>query len=85
MAGLTDMHDEYRGEALLSKLWFDTHLSDDRALALLKSIVGTERLTYGTNFAGWDQSDSGHHGPVDPLLADNARRLLRQDGRARAR
>ena len=71
-------------EERLSRLWFDTHLSDDRALSLLESIVGTARLTYGTNFAGWDQSEGGSHGPVDPVLADNARRLLRQDGRARA-
>jgi aminocarboxymuconate-semialdehyde decarboxylase len=44
----------------------------------LKQIVGTKRLTYGTNFAGWDQSDEGNHGPIDPVLADNARRLLRR-------
>jgi len=65
-------------EALLSRLWFDTHLSDDRALNLLKQVVGTDRLTYGTNFAGWDQSDAGDHGPIDPVLAENARRLLRK-------
>ena len=65
-------------EGLLSRLWFDTHLSDDRALKLLKQIVGTQRLTHGTNFAGWDQSDGGDHGPIDPVFADNARRLLRK-------
>ena len=74
-------------EGLLSRLWFDTHLSDDRALKLLKQIVGTQRLTYGTNFAGWDQSDGGDHGPIDPVFADNARRLLRKarDDRRSAR
>lgn len=70
-------------EERLSRIWFDTHLSDPRALALLQSIVGTERLTFGTNFAGWDQGDAGDHGPVDPLLADNARRLLRKTTAAR--
>lgn len=71
-------------EALLSRLWFDTHLSDPRALALLQGIVGPERLVYGTNFAGWDQGDGGDHGPIDPRYADNARRLLRRtEGAAR--
>ncbi len=70
-------------EERLSRIWFDTHLSDPRALALLQSIVGTERLTFGTNFAGWDQGDAGDHGPIDPRLADNARRLLRKTAAAR--
>ncbi|MFM8989648.1 MAG: amidohydrolase family protein [Alphaproteobacteria bacterium] len=70
-------------EERLSRIWFDTHLSDPRALALLQSIVGTERLTFGTNFAGWDQGDAGDHGPIDPRLADNARRLLRKTTVAR--
>jgi aminocarboxymuconate-semialdehyde decarboxylase len=70
-------------EERLSRIWFDTHLGDPRALALLQSIVGTERLTFGTNFAGWDQGDAGDHGPVDPRLADNARRLLRKTAAAR--
>lgn len=72
-------------EALLSRIWFDTHVTDDHVLALLKMIVGTERLVYGTNFAGWDQSDAGHGTTVDPAFAHNARRLLRKDrGAARA-
>ena len=70
-------------EERLSRIWFDTHLGDPRALALLQSIVGTERLTFGTNFAGWDQGDAGDHGPIDPRLADNARRLLRKTAAAR--
>jgi aminocarboxymuconate-semialdehyde decarboxylase len=65
-------------ESLLSRLWFDTHVSDERALSLLKQVVGTDRLVFGTNFAGWDQSGGGHHGPVDPRFATNARRLLRK-------
>lgn len=70
-------------EALLSRFWFDTHI-DERTLELLKSIVGTERLVFGTNFAGWDQPESGGHAPVDPSFADNARRLLRKAPRAAA-
>lgn len=65
-------------EEMLSRFWFDTHLNDDRALDLLTRIVGPDRLVFGTNFAGWDQPEDGHHGPVPPRLADNARRLLRR-------
>lgn len=63
------------------RLWFDTHVHDDLALRLLAEHAGTERLVYGTNFAGWD---SGAHevpaGPgLDPAtLAANAARLLRR-------
>lgn len=66
-------------EEMLSRLWFDTHLNDDRALALLTQVVGPDRLVFGTNFAGWDQPEDGHHGAVSPALAGNARRLLRKD------
>jgi aminocarboxymuconate-semialdehyde decarboxylase len=70
-------------ESLLSRLWFDTHVSDERALALLKQVAGTDHLVFGTNFAGWDQSGGGHHGPVDARFAANARRLLRKGQLAR--
>lgn len=69
-------------EAALRRFWFDIHLNDDRALALLTQVAGPDRLVYGTNFAGWDQPEDGHHGPIAPGLADNARRLLRQERRA---
>lgn len=71
-------------EERLARLWFDTHLHDERALAPLKSVVGTERPVFGTNFAGWDRSDSGGHAPVEPYLDDNARRLLRRTARRAA-
>jgi len=60
----------------LRKLWFDTNVGDERSLALLVDVVGTERLVMGTNFAGWDQQDSMKKGADLPMLADNARRLL---------
>lgn len=64
-------------EALLGRVWYDIHMHDDQALDLLIARVGTERLVYGTNFAGWDQPD-GVHVPQTPIdLAGNARRLLR--------
>jgi aminocarboxymuconate-semialdehyde decarboxylase len=59
------------------RIWFDTHVHDDRSLQLLVDHAGPDRLVYGTNFAGWDSG--GDHGPgalVDTLTA-NAERLLR--------
>lgn len=68
-------------EARLARLWFDTHLNSEGALALLTAAVGDDRLVWGTNFAGWDAPDAAEtaaHAPA-PKLADNARRLLRAD------
>ena len=62
----------------LKRLWYDTHLGDADALDLLVRTVGTERLTFGTNFAGWDQPKDGAYDVSLDMLADNARRLLRQ-------
>lgn len=58
------------------RLWFDTHVGSESALAALVAEVGTDRLVLGTNFAGWD--DHGVHTPgLDPaILSANARRLL---------
>jgi aminocarboxymuconate-semialdehyde decarboxylase len=64
-------------EARVARLWFDTHLNRDASLDLLISIVGRERLVYGTNFAGWDAPDADDAHAPEPYLADNARRLLR--------
>ncbi|NWJ72629.1 amidohydrolase [Pseudonocardia sp. ICBG1122] len=58
------------------RLWFDTHVHDDGALDLLVRHAGTERLVFGTNFAGWD-SGAGHV-PAGIDLAGNAARLLRR-------
>lgn len=64
-------------EERLARLWFDNHLNSDASLALFTSVVGEERLVFGTNFAGWDApEDLATHRPP-PQLADNARRLLR--------
>lgn len=64
-------------EARLARLWLDNHLNSDASLELLTSVVGDDRLVFGTNFAGWDApEDLGAHRP-GPKLADNARRLLR--------
>ena len=59
------------------RIWFDTHVHDERSLQLLVDHAGPDRLVYGTNFAGWDSG--GDHGPgelVDTLTL-NAERLLR--------
>jgi len=68
--------------AYLRRLWLDTHVHSESALELLTSVAGTERLVFGTNFAGWDAGGAqaveevGHLGPV---LSANATRLLRLD------
>lgn len=66
-------------EERLRRLWFDNHLNHDASLDLLTSLVGDDRLVYGTNFAGWDAPDAGSGHLPDAKLADNARQLLRLD------
>lgn len=62
--------------AQLSRLYYDIHMHDARALDLLVERVGTGRLVYGTNFAGWDAP--AHFAPpaCNAPLAANARTLL---------
>ena len=59
-------------EERLGRIWFDNHLNNDASLALLTDIVGSERLVFGTNFAGWDAPENlaAHRPPA--VLADNA-------------
>ena len=65
--------------AQMQRIWYDVHMHDDKALALLVERVGTGRLIYGTNFAGWDAPKTFVAPAIDAPLADNARRLLRAD------
>lgn len=60
-----------------ARIWFDVHMHDTRSTQLLVERVGTERLVYGTNFAGWDAPEKFVPPLPDVPLADNARRLLR--------
>ncbi len=66
-------------DELLNRLWFDVHLHSEGSVDLLKSRVGSERLVFGTNFAGWDQQRYDVRDEARPY-ADNARRLLRVGG-----
>jgi len=66
-------------EQALTRLWYDAHVTDPAALSLLRHWVGNDRIVYGTNFAGWDQPEEGHHADIDSSWADNARRLLRKN------
>lgn len=68
---------EGRFEEALQRIWYDIHMHDGQSLDLLIARVGQERLVYGTNFAGWDAPQSLDTHGMGPLLADNARRLLR--------
>ncbi len=61
----------------MRRLWYDIHMHDPRAVDLLAERVGTERLVYGTNFAGWDAPERFEPPACDAPLADNARSLLR--------
>jgi len=69
-------------EQRFARLWLDTHLNSQASLDLLISIVGHDRLVFGTNFAGWDAPDADDPHRPEPWLADNARRLLRAAGRS---
>jgi aminocarboxymuconate-semialdehyde decarboxylase len=60
------------------RLWFDTHVHDARSLQLLVDHAGTNRLVFGTNFAGWDSGGGDHpEGELAQTLTENAIRLLR--------
>ncbi|HEY0777511.1 MAG TPA: amidohydrolase family protein [Gemmatirosa sp.] len=60
------------------RIWFDTHVHDDRSLELLIAHAGTERLVFGTNFAGWDSGAAERpDARLGATLASNATRLLR--------
>ncbi|HEY5681441.1 MAG TPA: amidohydrolase family protein [Pseudomonadales bacterium] len=63
-------------EALLQRLWFDVHVHDPDALALLHKKVNPDHLVFGTNFAGWDQQPGDVRHDAAPYT-ENARRLLR--------
>src|SRR5690606_6495089 len=63
----------------LRRMWFDNHVHDDDALALLERKVGRDRLVIGTNLAGWDAPTEPDQIPYVPEYDDNARRLLRLD------
>ena len=66
-------------DALVDRLWWDSHVGGPRALAALIATVGTERLVGGTNFAGWDETTDPSFGDAHlaATLDANARRLLR--------
>jgi aminocarboxymuconate-semialdehyde decarboxylase len=63
----------------LRRMWFDNHVHDDDALALLERKVGRDRLVVGTNLAGWDAPTEPDQIPYVADYDANARRLLRLD------
>lgn len=81
-AWVPDFLREHGVEHYLRRLWVDTHVHSEQSLGLLTAVVGTDRLVFGTNFAGWDAggaaavAEVAHLGPV---LSANAARLLRLD------
>lgn len=71
------LREEGAFDAALGRIWYDIHMHDEESEHLLLERVGTDRLVYGTNFAGWDQPEWGEEIRSDIDLAGNARRLLR--------
>jgi aminocarboxymuconate-semialdehyde decarboxylase len=61
----------------LRRLWFDQHVHDDDALALVERKVGRDRMVVGTNLAGWDAPTEPGQIPFVADYDHNARRLLR--------
>ncbi len=71
---------EHGVEHYLKRLWLDTHVHSSESLALLRQVAGTDRLVFGTNFAGWDAGGASaveEVGDLLPALSANAHRLLR--------
>lgn len=67
-------------ERLLSRVWFDSHVHHRPALDLLAEVVGSDRIVFGTNFAGWDQGGGTDRGGLDAAIRGNTMRLLRLPG-----
>ncbi len=49
-------------DALVGRLWFDDHTGGPSSRAFLATVTGGERLTYGTNMAGWDAPEPAPSG-----------------------
>lgn len=65
-------------EDMLSRIWVDNHVHDEKQIPLLTNLFGEGHVVLGTNFAGWDQpSVIDRDAPQMEQLANNARRLLR--------
>ncbi|NLY65070.1 MAG: amidohydrolase [Alcaligenaceae bacterium] len=65
-------------EAMLKRLWVDTHIGHPDGIELLSATFGANHLVYGTNFAGWDMPENLDSNHIPSFLADNARQLLRR-------
>lgn len=61
----------------LAKLWFDLHVTGDDERAFATAQLGTDRLVFGTNFAGWDGGAASSAGELTEQLNDNAATLFR--------
>lgn len=65
--------------AAIGRLWFDSHVHGEQQQALLRSVVGPDRLVFGTNFAGWDSGAATELDATAERYSANGRRLLRLD------
>ena len=61
----------------MRKLWYDSHVHSEDSLQLLEKTVGSDRIVYGTNFAGWDQPESYELDARSAQWTANTRNLFR--------
>jgi len=61
----------------LAKIWFDLHVTGSAERAFAVSQLGTDRLVFGTNFAGWDGGSAAAAGELTDVLNHNAAQLFR--------
>ena len=66
----------------LGRLWFDLHVTGAAERDFAVAQLGTDRLVFGTNFAGWDGGDATGAAGLEEVLSANAARLLRLSERA---
>ena len=61
----------------LANIWFDLHVTGGSERAFAVSQLGTDRLVFGTNFAGWDGGSAAAAGELTDVLNHNAAQLFR--------
>lgn len=66
----------------LARLWFDLHVTGEAERAFATEQLGTDRLVFGSNFAGWDGGSTEWATDLCDRLNGNADRLFRLTERA---
>lgn len=69
-------------DEMVGRIWFDIHVTGEAERAFAVSQLGTERLVFGTNCAGWDGGSTAGIESLQDTLNTNATRLFLLDRRA---